>query len=61
MAEVDALIDSLFEVFQAAGLTYLIPQIATDLSQKGSYTLAAALQAKLHRQGGKHEPPLSTT
>jgi hypothetical protein len=58
---IDALIDSLFEVLQAVGLTNLIPQIATDLAQKGLHTLAAALEAKMHRQDGKPEPPLNTT
>lgn len=59
--EAQTIVDSLFEVLQALDLTNLIPQLAADLSQKGLHDLAAALEAKMHGQGGKHEPPLTTT
>jgi hypothetical protein len=59
--EAQTIVDSLFEVLQAGGLTHLIPQLATDLSQKGLFVLAAALEAKMHDQDGKHEPPLTMT
>jgi hypothetical protein len=57
----EAIIDALVEVLQAANLTYLIPQIAADLYNRGMHTLASALQARADKLDGKHEPPLTTT
>jgi hypothetical protein len=34
-----------------AGLGYVLPQIAADLSSKGLFTLAAALESKLRQSG----------
>ena len=59
--EAQAIIDAVFEALQAAGLTYLIPHIAADLSSRGMHTLASALLAKAHTTDGDHEPPLTTT
>jgi hypothetical protein len=61
VTEVQGLVDSLFEILQASRLTELIPQLAADLSQKGLFALADALQAKMHSRDGKNEPPLTTT
>jgi hypothetical protein len=58
--ETQALVDSLFEVLEAVGLTHLIPQLIADLSQKGLYALAAALQEKMQGQSGEQEPPITT-
>jgi hypothetical protein len=57
----EAIIDALVEVLQAANLTYLIPQIAADLSNRGMHALASALEVRARRSDGKHEPPLTTT
>lgn len=56
-----AIIDALIVVLQAANLSYLIPQIAADLSNRGMHALASALQDRAHNSDGKHEPPLTTT
>ncbi len=59
-SEVQAIIDALISVLQAAGLSYLIDQIATDLANRGMLMLAAELGSRAHR-GGTQEPPLTTT
>jgi hypothetical protein len=59
--EAQAIIDVLVDVLQSAGLSHVLPQIAADLSQKGLFTLASALEARIHHSGRNTEPPLTTT
>jgi hypothetical protein len=58
VSEAQAVIDVVVEVLQGAGLGYILPQIAADLSNKGFFTLAPALAAKLNQSRGEQEPPL---
>jgi hypothetical protein len=59
VSEAQAVIDVIVDVLQGAGLGYILPQIAIDLSDKGLFTLASALTAQLNRSHGDQEPPLS--
>jgi hypothetical protein len=60
VSEAQAVIDVVVEVLQAAGLDYILPQIATDLFNKGLFTLASALTEKLYRSHRDQEPPLTS-
>ncbi|WP_369721328.1 hypothetical protein AB8Z38_30540 [Bradyrhizobium sp. LLZ17] len=61
LSEAQAVIDVVVAVLQAADLDYVLPQIATDLFNKGLFTLASALTEKLHRSHRNQEPPLTST
>ena len=61
VSEAHVAIDVVVNVLQGAGRGYILPQIATDLSNKGLLTLASALAAKLDQSGGEHKPPLRST
>jgi hypothetical protein len=61
VSEAQAVIDVVVEVLQRAGLDYVLPQIVTDLSNKGLFNLASALAAKLNYARGNKEPPLTST
>jgi hypothetical protein len=61
VSEAQAVIDVVVDVLQGAGLGYILPQIAADLSNKGFLTLASALAAKLNQSRGEQEPPLRST
>lgn len=57
----DTIIDALVQVLQAANLSYVIPEIVADLSNRGMHAMASALEARAHKSGKKNEPPLTTT
>jgi hypothetical protein len=60
-SEAQAVIDVVVDVLQGAGLDYVLPKIAADLSNKGFLTLASALAAKLNQSRREQEPPLTST
>jgi hypothetical protein len=60
VSEAQAVIDVVVEVLQGAGLGYILPQIAADLSNRGFLTLTSALAAKLNQSRGEQEPPLTS-
>ena len=57
-SEKDSIIETLVSILTNAGLGHLIEVIASDLSQKGMHSLAAALQQK-SRGGRSQEPPIT--
>jgi hypothetical protein len=59
--EAQTIADSLFDVLDGAGLIEIIHQLIRDLRQKGSHTLAEALEAKLNHRRGKLGPSWTTT
>jgi hypothetical protein len=60
VSEAQAVIEAVVDVLQGAGLDYILPQIVTDLSNKGFFTLASALAEKLNQSRGNQEPPLTS-
>ena len=61
VSDAQVVIDVFVDVLQGAGLGYVLPQIVMDLSNKGLFTLASALAAKLNQSRGNKEPPLTST
>jgi hypothetical protein len=61
ISDAQVVIDVFVDVLQGAGLGYVLPQIVMDLSNKGLFTLASALAAKLNQFRGNKEPPLTST
>lgn len=59
--EAQTVADALIEVLQTMGLIEIVARLVADLRQKGSHTLAEALEARLNERRGKHGPPLATT
>lgn len=52
VTEAQTIADALIEVLEAMGLIEIVPRLVADLRQKGSYTLAEALEARLNERRG---------
>lgn len=59
-SEAQTIIDVVVGVLQGAGLSYVLPQIAADLSSKGLFALASALEHRLRPSGPDIEPPVTS-
>lgn len=60
VTDIQTVVDVIVAVLKAAGAGHLLPEIASQLSMNGLYTIADAVRQHIH-PGGNLEPPLTTT